>query len=188
LIQKYDCLILGALGCGAFNNPPHEIAKIFCEICSIYAQNFKRIVFAVMSDACNDNCEIFQQTFLETFNDDMDGTMCTEHDPDVLYKDINEQYERTKRTCRHSRRIVRSDFPGTTFGDGSRLKTLGKYLIYKWYEGEDEGEDEDEEVELELDPALEMLKLAINGDVDPDDIDSCIWETFPDMIDDILGN
>lgn len=66
LIQKYDCLVLSALGCGAFNNPPYEIAQIFCKVCKDYAQQFKKIVFAIKST--NDpNCEIFQEAFLEAF-------------------------------------------------------------------------------------------------------------------------
>lgn len=66
LLQKYDCLVLGALGCGAFHNPPHEIAQMFCQICTEYAQQFKKIVFAVKSTD-NDNCEVFQKAFLNAF-------------------------------------------------------------------------------------------------------------------------
>jgi uncharacterized protein (TIGR02452 family) len=94
LIQKCDCLVLGALGCGAFHNPPYEIAKMFCEICTIYAQKFKKIVFAVKSGSDNRNCDIFQQAFLETFTTELDEgeTMVSgidlESDPDILYHGI----------------------------------------------------------------------------------------------------
>jgi len=94
LMQKYDCLVLSALGCGAFNNPPYEIAKIFCKVCSMYAQKFKRIVFAIKSGPDNDNCDIFQHVFLETFNTDepleLEPMLYLESDDDELptYSDI----------------------------------------------------------------------------------------------------
>jgi uncharacterized protein (TIGR02452 family) len=70
LMQRYDCLILGALGCGAFNNPPYEIAEIFCDITGVYAQKFKKIIFPIKCGNDNDNCEIFQDAFLEAFSEE----------------------------------------------------------------------------------------------------------------------
>jgi uncharacterized protein (TIGR02452 family) len=67
LIQKYDCLILGALGCGAFNNPPHEIAQIFCDVTEDFVQRYKRIIFPIKCDKYNDNCDVFQTAFLDIF-------------------------------------------------------------------------------------------------------------------------
>ena len=166
-IQKYECLVLGALGCGAFNNPPHQIAKMFCEICRIYAQRFKRIIFAVMSDAGNDNCQIFQQAFLDSFSDNV-PVLDLEDDPDVLYRHIND--ERTRRSIQN--RVWRH----RGAGDGSRLKRLGKFLIYHWQQ----------KTICEESPELETLKLAIDGDIDPDDIDSSVWESMTDaIVDDI---
>lgn len=69
-IQKYDCLILGALGCGAFNNPPHDIAEIFCDVTNDYIQRFTKVIFAVKSDKYNVNCEVFQQSFLAMFSEE----------------------------------------------------------------------------------------------------------------------
>jgi uncharacterized protein (TIGR02452 family) len=68
LVQKYDCLILGALGCGAFNNPPHEIAGMFCDITEDYVQRYEKIVFPIKCDEYNANCDIFQSAFLEVFS------------------------------------------------------------------------------------------------------------------------
>ena len=68
-IQKYDCLVLGALGCGAFNNPAQEIATIFCEISQLYTQKFKKIVYAIKCDALNSNCDVFKMAFLNEFKD-----------------------------------------------------------------------------------------------------------------------
>lgn len=70
MIQRYDCLILGALGCGAFNNPPHEIAQIFCSVSEEYAQKFDKIIFPILSGSDNSNCDVFQSAFLEAFNKD----------------------------------------------------------------------------------------------------------------------
>jgi len=69
-MNKHDCLILGALGCGAFHNPPNVIATIFAEMCSEYAGHFKKVVFAIKSVRGDVNCQIFQQVFLETFRSD----------------------------------------------------------------------------------------------------------------------
>ena len=68
-LNKHDCLILGALGCGAFHNPPHIIAEIFCDITTEYCGYFKKIIFAIKSVNNDTNCEIFQETFIETFNE-----------------------------------------------------------------------------------------------------------------------
>lgn len=69
-MNKHDCLILGALGCGAFHNPPNVIATIFAEMCGEYAGYFKKVVFAIKSARGDVNCQIFQQVFIETFRAD----------------------------------------------------------------------------------------------------------------------
>jgi uncharacterized protein (TIGR02452 family) len=43
-------VILGALGCGAWHNPPRQVAYIFKEVLSEYNMVFKQIVFAVTGD------------------------------------------------------------------------------------------------------------------------------------------
>ena len=67
--QRNDCLILGALGCGAFHNPPYKIAQMFCEVTEEYAGHFKKIVFPVMCGPNNDNCNIFQKAFIKAFTE-----------------------------------------------------------------------------------------------------------------------
>ena len=53
LQNQIECLILGAFGCGAFKNPPEQIAKLFHELLETeYQHQFKRIVFAII-DAHN---------------------------------------------------------------------------------------------------------------------------------------
>lgn len=45
-LYKHDCLVLGALGCGAWNNPPTEVATIFKYVCQKWDGVFKKVVFA----------------------------------------------------------------------------------------------------------------------------------------------
>ena len=56
--QQADSLVLGALGCGAYRNPPHEVVKIFKDCLSKYQHYFKKIVFAILSIS-DDNYDIF---------------------------------------------------------------------------------------------------------------------------------
>jgi|GEM_PF-2966976 len=47
----YEALVLGAFGCGAFNNPPDAIAKIYHELInSEFKGAFKLIGFAILDD------------------------------------------------------------------------------------------------------------------------------------------
>ena len=61
--HNYESLVLGALGCGAFNNPPQEVAQIFKEELENYKYCFKEIVFAVLCTRDLHNYEIFSQMF-----------------------------------------------------------------------------------------------------------------------------
>lgn len=47
-----DSLVLGALGCGAFGNPPHHVAKLFREVMEEeeFRGAFKKVVFAILDD------------------------------------------------------------------------------------------------------------------------------------------
>lgn len=57
----HDSLVLGALGCGAYKNPPHIIAEIFKEALKVWSPYFKRIGFAVLANnqQGEQNLEIF---------------------------------------------------------------------------------------------------------------------------------
>ena len=57
IIKKYSTIIVGAFGCGAFRNPPDEVAKIFNEIIKIYGQYYENIIFSIIGD---DNYNIFK--------------------------------------------------------------------------------------------------------------------------------
>ena len=48
--HKHDCLILSALGCGAFRNPPQHVAAIFQSVIEQYAGYFREIYFSIIDD------------------------------------------------------------------------------------------------------------------------------------------
>jgi uncharacterized protein (TIGR02452 family) len=60
--KKYTHLVLGALGCGAFHNPPQDIAELFQEVISEQPKSsIQCIIFAVLSTASNANFRIFSR-------------------------------------------------------------------------------------------------------------------------------
>ncbi|CAF0883349.1 unnamed protein product, partial [Didymodactylos carnosus] len=48
--NNHNCLILSALGCGAFKNPPKHVASIFKTVIEQYAGFFQKIIFAIIDD------------------------------------------------------------------------------------------------------------------------------------------
>lgn len=52
LQHGHDSLVLGALGCGAFRNPPRHIAHLFHEVIKEreFANKYRHIVFAILED------------------------------------------------------------------------------------------------------------------------------------------
>ena len=60
--EGVDILILGAWGCGAFNNPPEIVAEVFKQLCNEYY--FDTIEFAIdCSRRQNNNYQIFKEVF-----------------------------------------------------------------------------------------------------------------------------
>ena len=59
-------LVLGAFGCGAFNNPPHLVAGVFRELLidKGYGRFFEKVIFAIKkNNEKNTNLMAFQQVF-----------------------------------------------------------------------------------------------------------------------------
>lgn len=59
-----DVLVLGAFGCGAFNNPPEMVADVFGELLRLrgYGRCFKQVVFAIKGhDGENQNLQVFRE-------------------------------------------------------------------------------------------------------------------------------
>lgn len=52
LLHNHDCLVLGALGCGAFRNPPAHIARLFHEVFNEteFKNKYRHICFAILDD------------------------------------------------------------------------------------------------------------------------------------------
>jgi uncharacterized protein (TIGR02452 family) len=48
--HKHDSLVLSALGCGAFRNPPKHVAELFLSVIDQYAGFFDTIIFAIIDD------------------------------------------------------------------------------------------------------------------------------------------
>ena len=62
-----DCLVLGAFGCGAFNNPPDMVAGCFRHLLleREYACFFRRVVFAIKRQRDNANYATFRRVLME---------------------------------------------------------------------------------------------------------------------------
>ena len=61
-----DILVLGAFGCGAFNNPPELVADVCRELLidKGYFRFFTKTVFAIKkNDSANTNLEAFRKVF-----------------------------------------------------------------------------------------------------------------------------
>lgn len=52
LIHGHDSLVLGALGCGAFRNPPRHVARLFHEVMDEpeFKDKYRRVIFAILDD------------------------------------------------------------------------------------------------------------------------------------------
>lgn len=59
--HKHDSIVLGAFGCGAYHNPPNDVAKLFEDALTKWDGRFRRIRFAVLSKGRNDNFDIFNK-------------------------------------------------------------------------------------------------------------------------------
>ena len=67
LIYGNDALVLGAFGCGAFKNPPAEIAKLFHEVMEEpeFKNKYRLITFSIIEDhnSNNRNLRAFEEEF-----------------------------------------------------------------------------------------------------------------------------
>ena len=64
--EDADVLVLGAFGCGAFNNPPELVAEVFRRLLveKGYGRLFRKIVFAIKANnAANTNYQAFLKAF-----------------------------------------------------------------------------------------------------------------------------
>ena len=63
--QDADILVLGAFGCGAFNNPPALVADVFRGflVSREYGRYFRKVLFAIPDRPGNQNFMVFQKAF-----------------------------------------------------------------------------------------------------------------------------
>ena len=64
--NNVDIIVLGAFGCGAFNNPPDLVAEVFRYLLVTKGQGrfFKRVVFAIKrNNEQNTNLMAFKKAF-----------------------------------------------------------------------------------------------------------------------------
>ena len=68
LLEGRNAIVLGALGCGAFNNPPEEVAQIFKKklVDEGMAHYFKLVVFAIVEDQNSGGINL--QSFTKAFD------------------------------------------------------------------------------------------------------------------------
>jgi uncharacterized protein (TIGR02452 family) len=77
LENKVTHLVLGALGCGAYHNPPEEVAKMFKRVISGDRQGrgamnltgLEQIVFAIFDDGIN--LRVFRKILVDAPNSQM---------------------------------------------------------------------------------------------------------------------
>jgi uncharacterized protein (TIGR02452 family) len=64
----HDSLVLGALGCGAWNNPSKDVATVFRDVLAEIPGVFKVIVFAILSvtEFDTENFQIFKDVLKST--------------------------------------------------------------------------------------------------------------------------
>lgn len=69
LDNDVQVLVLGAFGCGAYQNPPVHIAKLFKEILAEpeYKNAFKKVVFAIKQD--HNSVSVNNKTLVEVFSE-----------------------------------------------------------------------------------------------------------------------
>jgi len=63
IYHGHDSLVLGALGCGVFKNPPKQVAEIFKQMVDKYGWYFKKIGFAILvvRDKDKTNLAMFEE-------------------------------------------------------------------------------------------------------------------------------
>ena len=83
--HQHDCLVLSALGCGAFKNPPKHVASIFKSIILQYAGYFQTIYFAIVDDH-NTRKKTNPHGNLSPYQEILDGFIV--YPPNSLHTDV----------------------------------------------------------------------------------------------------
>ena len=106
--NKVEVIILGAFGCGAFKNPPEVVAEAFHEVIDEngYADNFKKIVFAIKCNPNNTkNLDVFQEEFSRKQNEQDLDSICSDEFVDQI-SDLERMYKYYKRSTDDERKTA----------------------------------------------------------------------------------
>ena len=72
--NEAECIVLGAWGCGAFNQNPILVAKAFATVLNNYGGHFKKIIFAIRptsKEEESDMYKIFKNTLTAYYNNEV---------------------------------------------------------------------------------------------------------------------
>lgn len=64
--HKHKALVLGAFGCGAFGNPPEQVAQMFQDAIAKYGHSFSHLIFAILDTTDDKHTLKTFQRVLET--------------------------------------------------------------------------------------------------------------------------
>lgn len=106
--NKVEVIILGAFGCGAFKNPPEVVAEAFHEVIDEngYADNFKKIVFAIKCNPNNTkNLDVFQEEFSKDEAEQDLDSICSDEFVDQI-SDLERMYKYYKSSTDDERRTA----------------------------------------------------------------------------------
>jgi hypothetical protein len=69
-MKGHDAVVLGAMGCGAWRNPPRSVARVFARVLPEFDGVFKEICIAILTTdrSTGSVLRVFQDVFDETFS------------------------------------------------------------------------------------------------------------------------
>lgn len=106
--NKVEVIILGAFGCGAFKNPPEVVAEAFHEVIDEngYADNFKKIVFAIKCNPNNTkNLDVFQEKFSKDEAEQEFDSVCSDEFVDQI-SELERMYKYYKNSTDDEYRVA----------------------------------------------------------------------------------
>ena len=131
--NKVEVIILGAFGCGAFKNPPEVVAEAFHEVIDEngYADNFKKIVFAIK---CNPNNTKNLDVFQEEFSKDEEKSACVElpwlndlrERVENNYDEFADQISELERMCKYYKSSTDNEYRKSSMDDKYRTALLSR--------------------------------------------------------------
>ncbi|CAM4742999.1 unnamed protein product [Rotaria magnacalcarata] len=86
--HRHQSLVLSAIGCGAFKNPPEHVVQLFRSVIEQYAGFFKLIIFAIIDDH-NSGSHLNPEGNFKPFKEALDGStlepLSTMNKPNTMF-------------------------------------------------------------------------------------------------------